>query len=409
MTRQVIRRVTQREIGRMVQSLQGIAVLLLGWTLLERPGLAEPGDVRDGADRLLLPPQELLQPAIDPTTLQVRSSDLPTSPSIVSSTESFNVIDSNLIDNLADPLPDASPDEPSSRSPLSRHDRSNSAHFLENAYRNASVNELADSSQTDAESSLNSDSNSHQNADPETGSDAIDLDPALIQDSPVLQRWLETVPDVRADIRRDPSFRTRLRLGYSQFPANQQAAGWNAGIEDLFLGRTGLTVSGNYQGSFNGDRQAYGGDLHYYVLPLGSSFNVAPVLGYRNLQTDRYDTDGLHVGFRIRWVPSRTGAADITLTQGWVAPGSSDEVGISTLSLGYAVTDQLRISTDLEKQNAPAQKESRVAIVLEWMLPSARLDRSDRSSRLDRSDRLDRSAQPPTTPIPEPETGQGEN
>jgi hypothetical protein len=198
---------------------------------------------------------------------------------------------------------------------------------------------------------------------------AIDLDPAVIQDSPVLQRWLEEVPDVRSEIRRDPSFRTRLRLGYSQFPAHQQAAGWHIGIEDLLIGGTGLTVSGNYQGSFNGDRQAYGGDLHYYVLPLGNSFNVAPVLGYRHLQTDRYGTDGVHVGFRLRWVPSRTGAADITLTQGWVAPGSSDEVGISTLSLGYAVTDQLRISTDLEKQNAPAQKDSRVAIGLEWMLP----------------------------------------
>lgn len=386
----------------MVHSLQGIAVLLLGWTLIERPGLAEPGDVRDEANRLLLPPQELLQPAIDPAMVQVGSDDSPASSSIVSSTESLNLIDNSLIDNLADPLADASPDEPSPRSPLSRHDRSNSDYFLGNADQDVSVNELANSSQTDAESSLNSDLNSDRNVDPAANSDAIDLDPALIQDSPVLQRWLETVPDVRADIRRDPSFRTRLRLGYSQFPANQQAAGWNAGIEDLFLGRTGLTVSGNYQGSFNGDRQAYGGDLHYYVLPLGSSFNVAPVLGYRNLQTDRYDTDGLHVGFRIRWVPSRTGAADITLTQGWVAPGSSDEVGISTLSLGYAVTDQLRISTDLEKQNAPAQKDSRVAIVLEWMLPAVRSD------RLDRSDRSDRSAQPPMTPRPEPETGQGE-
>lgn len=45
---------------------------------------------------------------------------------------------------------------------------------------------------------------------------AIDFDPKLI-DSPVLQRWLKRVPDVLADIKRDPSFRTRLRLGYAQF------------------------------------------------------------------------------------------------------------------------------------------------------------------------------------------------
>ncbi len=197
----------------------------------------------------------------------------------------------------------------------------------------------------------------------------LDLDPVVIEQSPVLQRWLEDVPDVLTEIRRDPSFRTRLRLGYSQFPANEQAAGFDLGVEDVFLGHTGLTLSGDYQRTFNGARQAYGGNLNYYVLPLGSSINVAPVLGYRRIQTDRYDTDGVNVGARIRFVPSRTGAADITFTQTWVAPGTNEEVGISTLSVGYAVTDQLRVSTDLEKQNAPARKDSRVAVVLEWMLP----------------------------------------
>jgi hypothetical protein len=197
----------------------------------------------------------------------------------------------------------------------------------------------------------------------------LDLDPALIQDSPLLQRWLEAIPDVQAEIRRDPSFRTRLRLGYSQFPANEQAAGFNVGVEDVFLGRTGLTVSGNYQRSFNGAREAYGADLHYYVLPLGSAINLAPVVGYRHLSTPDDATHGVNVGARLRLVPSRTGAADITLTQSWVAPGTDEETGISTLSLGYAVTDQLRIAADLEKQNAPTRKDSRVAIVLEWMLP----------------------------------------
>ncbi|MFM7426407.1 MAG: hypothetical protein ACKO7W_15675 [Elainella sp.] len=196
----------------------------------------------------------------------------------------------------------------------------------------------------------------------------LDLDPALLEASPLWQRWQEEVPDVLSEIRRDPSFRTRLRLGYSQFPANGQEAGLNLGVEDAFVGRTGLTVSASYQRSFNGEREAYGGDLHYYVLPLGSSVNLAPVVGYRQLHTDRYSTDGVNLGARLRIVPSRTGAADITLTQTWVAPGSSEEVGISTLSLGYAVTPDLRIATDLEKQNAPQRKDSRVAVVLEWML-----------------------------------------
>lgn len=201
----------------------------------------------------------------------------------------------------------------------------------------------------------------------QTRIEQLELDPALVENSPVLQRWLEEVPDVLSEIRNDPSFRTRLRLGYSQFPASGQAAGFNVGVEDLFLGRTRLTASGNYQRSFNGEQEAYGGDLHYYILPLGSSINVAPVLGYRQINTSQYTTDGVNVGVRLRIVPSRTGAADITLTQTWVAPGTHEEVGISTLSFGYAVTHDLRISTDLEKQNAPARKDSRVAIVLEWM------------------------------------------
>jgi hypothetical protein len=202
---------------------------------------------------------------------------------------------------------------------------------------------------------------------PSPDSDSLDLDPALIENSPTLQRWLEETPDVRSDIRNDPSFRTRLRIGYSQFPSTDQAAGFNIGIEDIFLGRSGLTFSADYQAAFEADREAYGADLRYYVLPLGSYANFAPVVGYRSVQGEDYDTDGVNLGFRVLLVPSRTGAADISFTQSWVAPGSNEEVGVSTLSLGYAVTEQLRLSTDLQKQNAPQQKDSRVAIVLEWM------------------------------------------
>jgi len=47
------------------------------------------------------------------------------------------------------------------------------------------------------------------------------------------------------DIANDPSFRTRLRLGYF-LPLGKQG-GVNVGWEDVFIGRTGLTVSGEYQ------------------------------------------------------------------------------------------------------------------------------------------------------------------
>jgi hypothetical protein len=204
-------------------------------------------------------------------------------------------------------------------------------------------------------------------AAPQQPAQNLDLSPEIIENSPVLQRWLRQVPNVLEEIRNDPSFRTRLRVGYSQFPSTGQAGGFNVGVEDVFIGRTGLTVSGDYQRSFNGKREAYGGDLRYYVLPLGSYINIAPQVGYRNLTTGNFSTDGINVGARLMLALSRTGAADVSITQSFVSPGSNEEVGITTLSFGYAVTRNLRLSTDIQKQNSREDKDSRVGIVLEWM------------------------------------------
>lgn len=139
------------------------------------------------------------------------------------------------------------------------------------------------------------------------------------------------------------------------------------GVEDVFLGRSPLTVSAEYQAAFDRSIESYGADLHYYVLPLGSNINLAPTVGYRHIETDRDTTDGVNVGLRLMLALSRTGAADILLTQSWVAPGSESEVGLTTLSVGYAVTPNLRVSADVQQQNAPQRKDSRVGIGLEWM------------------------------------------
>ena len=202
---------------------------------------------------------------------------------------------------------------------------------------------------------------------PSSTAQDLDLSPEIIKGSPVLQRWRRQVPNVLEDIKNDPSFRTRLRFGYSQFPSTRQAAGVNVGIEDLFINRTGLTVSGEYQAAFNGKREAYGADLHYYLRPLGSYINVAPVVGYKHLETNLYSTDGVNLGVRLLLVLSRGGSADISLNQSWVAPGTAQEVGLTTLLFSYALTHNLRISTDIEKQNARLNKDSRVGFVLEFM------------------------------------------
>ncbi len=197
----------------------------------------------------------------------------------------------------------------------------------------------------------------------------LDLSQEVIKNSPVLRKWLKRIPNVLDDIKNDPSFRTRLRFGYSQFPSTGQAAGINIGIEDAFIGSSRLTVSGDYEATFNGKREAYGANVNYYLRPLGSYVNIAPVVGYRHLETDRYSTNGLNLGAKLLFVLSRGGGADISLTQSWVAPGSSEEVGLTKLSVGYAVTRNLRVSTDIQKQNARQGKDSRVGVVFEWMIP----------------------------------------
>lgn len=202
-----------------------------------------------------------------------------------------------------------------------------------------------------------------------TTAEQLDLDPQILESSPVLQRWTEEIPDVLFEIRNDPSFRTRVRVGYSSFPSSGQASSIYLGVEDVFVPKTRLTVSGDYQAALNGSREAYGGELRYHALPLGSSVNVAPIAGYRWLESDRYNIDGVNLGVRLQLQLSRTGASDITLAQSWVNPGSeTEEVGITTLTFGYALTQNLRLSTDLQQQNTPQHKDRRLGMGLEWML-----------------------------------------
>ena len=195
----------------------------------------------------------------------------------------------------------------------------------------------------------------------------LDLDPKIRQESPVLERWLEKIPDIAEDIRNDPSFRTRIRLGYAQFPSSDNSSGVILGVEDVFFGQTSLTLSGDYQTAFNGNRTAIGGNLQYYLLPLGDYVNLAPMVGYRYIQTGNYSTDGLNLGLKLKLALSRTGAADITVSQSFISPGGANEVGLTTLSVGYAITSNLRLAADIQAQNSRARKDSSLGILLEWL------------------------------------------
>jgi hypothetical protein len=195
----------------------------------------------------------------------------------------------------------------------------------------------------------------------------IDLSPEIINGSPVLQKWLKEIPDVMNDINTDPSFRTRVKVGYSQFPSAGQTGGFHLAVDDVFIGRSGLSASANYSATFDGIRSNYGADAQYYLFPLGGFFNVTPLVGFRHLQTDKYNRDGLNLGVKLMLIPSRGGGADISLSQSFVGLGGSTETGLTTLSVGYALTHNFRLSTDIQQQNAKENYDSRVGIGFEWM------------------------------------------
>ncbi|BBA79515.1 hypothetical protein RGRSB_1015 [cyanobacterium endosymbiont of Rhopalodia gibberula] len=194
----------------------------------------------------------------------------------------------------------------------------------------------------------------------------FDLPAEIIEDSPVLKKWLNDIPNVLYDIYTDPSFRTRVGIGYAEFPSTEHDGGINIGVDDIFIGKTGLTISGDYQTSF-GRRDAGGVNLQYYLLPLGNYINVAPMLGYRSISTNNYSKSGVNIGGKLVLPLSRTGASDISLSHSFISPGEDNEIGITTLSFGYAITENIRLATKIEKQNSEIKKDSKIGIIFEFM------------------------------------------
>ncbi len=195
---------------------------------------------------------------------------------------------------------------------------------------------------------------------------SLDLSSEIVNSSKVLQRWTRKIPNILEEIKHTPSFKTRIGLGYTEFPSNQHIGGLIIRAEDVFLGKKGFSISGNYQTSFT-KRDAGSINLQYYLLPLGYYFNVTPVLGYKTISTNNYSEDGLNIGGKLILALSRSGASDISITQTFLSPGSAEEVGVINLSFGYAVTSNMRLLTEVKKQNSRVKKDSQVSILLEWM------------------------------------------
>lgn len=181
------------------------------------------------------------------------------------------------------------------------------------------------------------------------------------EQSPLLQRWLKNPPNLLEDIENYPSFPTKARLGIT---GRDNSLGWDVAIEDIFLGKSQLTLSGGYQQEFTGQNPSYFGNFRYYVMPLGSYINVAPQVGYRQV----LDSSGLDVGVQMVLALSPQ-SADLRLSQVFTAPGQNAETSLTTVSASYALNRQVLLHSGVQWRRSATRSDSVVTIGLEWKLP----------------------------------------
>lgn len=197
--------------------------------------------------------------------------------------------------------------------------------------------------------------------------ESLDIDSQLIEDSPLIQKWIDKIPDVGEDIKNKPIFFSRVIINYSQFPAQNHSSGIYLAVEDVFIGNTPLTLSAEYSQTINNSQNNFflvGGDAQYYLFPLGNNFNIAPVLGYKYIETGKYNQNGVNLGIKLRLGFSTSG--DISLTQSFISPLGGEDVGVTEIKTGYAISENLGLFTGIAWYNSIAQKDSRVNMGLQW-------------------------------------------
>jgi hypothetical protein len=192
----------------------------------------------------------------------------------------------------------------------------------------------------------------------------LKLNKDIIENSPVLRRWLVDPPDILYDIYNTPSFGSKFRLGLT---SRDGSLGFDIGLRDLFLGKSPFTISANYQSEFSGRETDLNADLRYYILPLGGYFNIAPLIGYRYIDFFGESLSGVDVGIEGILILSPR-SADLRLSQSFAAPLSDKETSITTLSSSFALTDRLSISSSIQWRKSPVRSDSRVGFYLEWRL-----------------------------------------
>ncbi|MFN3927378.1 MAG: hypothetical protein ACK4QL_08655 [Pseudanabaenaceae cyanobacterium] len=198
------------------------------------------------------------------------------------------------------------------------------------------------------------------------GATPIDIDPRVIEGSSVLQRWLNNPPDLLEDIYNYPSFSTKFRLG---FISRDNRLGLDIGAEDIFLGRSPLTISGSYQTLLPTPEASWDIKARYYLLPLGSYWNVAPQVGYRQVNTaEGRSLAGLEVGLQAVLALSPR-SSDLRISHSFTNLGTDQELSVTALTASYALGRHFWLGSTIEWRRSPLQSDSRVGFSLQWSLP----------------------------------------
>jgi hypothetical protein len=195
----------------------------------------------------------------------------------------------------------------------------------------------------------------------------LNIEQDLVQRSPVLKRWLDNPPNVLSEIDNTPAFPTKFKVGVANVTSRDNDYELALGIEDVFLGQSRFTVSGEYRQSLNQNThntRLWGGNVRYYLLPLGAYVNLAPQVGYTSLRLEGAEFQGPELGGKLIFALAQT--ADVTLTETVILPSQGLTVGRTQLSFGYALSPAVRVSADIGFINAPTRQDTSFGINFEF-------------------------------------------
>ncbi len=180
--------------------------------------------------------------------------------------------------------------------------------------------------------------------------------------SPTLRRWLANPPDLLEDIENGQAFPTRLGIGIS-LAGGRSEAEYSLTLQDVVLGGTRASFSADFYRS-GVTNQQWGANARYYIAPLGSYFNVAPLVGYRSLVIDGNARNGAELGAKLLFALSPR-AADIAVSQSWVLPAQGPEIGRTLLEFGYTLSPIVRLTAVIQLINSNLRQETSFGMNLE--------------------------------------------